>query len=248
MNDKETLMWVPVITVAKVEQAKSILHLPDLCSKKEIHSAYLKLAKQWHPDSCRGTKAECVKQFQEISNSWNFMKYLMEHYRYSLRAADIKCYQESYEIKHNRRFGGGLWAGEIENSSRFRDDFMSHSIRVTAENVTFAGRLLELLELTDSSRIKQQQRKLLKKYSTESDAVIRSQILNAGEFLLTLIQNYRYLLTSEAIRRDQESSLAWHRRQFDSEPLWAGGIFDDAFHNNLKSNSKERNDGRFQGI
>jgi hypothetical protein len=246
MNDKHALMWVPVITVEKVEQAKNILQLPELCSKTEIHSAYLRLAKQWHPDVCRD--ADGVEKFKMVSDAWNFMKYLMEHYRYSLREADIKRYQESYEVKHQRRFGGGLWCGEVEDNRRFCDDFMSQPIRVTAENVAFAGHLLELLELTDKDRVKKQQRKMLKKYSADSDAAVRSQVLNAVELLLRLIKNYRYILTPEAIRCDQESSLAWHRRQFDSEPLWAGGIFDDAFHNNLNSNPKERTDGRFQGI
>jgi DnaJ domain len=232
MNDKYALMWVPVITVEKVEQAKRTLQLPDVCSRTEIRSAYMKLAKQWHPDVCTEKKAECIKRFRDISNGWNFMKYLMEHYRYSLREADIKLYQESYEIKHNRRFGGGLWAGEIEDNSRFRDNFMSHEIRITAENVAFAGNLLELLDLTEKERVKKQQREMLKKYSANGDAVIRSQVLNAVELLLRLMKNYRYILTPEAIRRDQESSLAWHRRQFDCEPLWSGGIFDDAFHNN----------------
>ncbi|MCF6175563.1 MAG: DnaJ domain-containing protein [Victivallaceae bacterium] len=248
MNDEYALMWVPVITVEKVEQAKRILQLPDVCSRTEIRSAYLRLAKQWHPDICTESNDECVKQFRQISNGWNFMKYLMEHYRYSLREADIKRYQESYEIKHQRRFGGGLWAGEVEDRSRLRDDFMNQSVQVTAENIAFARNLLELLELTEKERIKKQQRKMLKKYSADNNAVVRSQILNAGELLLALIKNYRYVLTPEAIRRDQESSLAWHRRQFDSEPLWSGGIFDDAFHNNLKHNSKGRFDGKFQGI
>ncbi len=244
MNDKYALMWVPVITVEKVEQAKNILQLPDVCSKVEIHSAYLRLAKRWHPDVCRD--ADGVEKFKSVADAWNFMKYLMEHYRYSLRDADIKQYQEPVEIKHQRRFGGGLWCGEIEDKRRFCDDFMNDEIRLTAENVTFAKQLLELLDLTLLERVKIQQRRLIKLYSIDSR--LQSQILNATGFLLKLMKFYRYILTPEAIRQDQESSLAWHRRQFDSEPLWAGGIFDDAFHNKLKPTGEGEGNGKFQGI
>ena len=119
MRREDSLMWVPAITVEKVVDAKTILDLPDACSKKEIRSAYLRLAKKWHPDVSR-------------------------------------------------------------------------------------------------------------KNASESNKLI---------------------LTKEAIRRDQEDSLEWHRRQFGNEPLWSGGIYDNPFHANIRNSSKKaRKDGKFGGI
>ena len=243
MDRKHSLMWIPVITFEKVENAKKILGLPDLCSRKEIRSAYLGLAKIWHPDIYRGNSSECNKRFRKIADAWNFMKYLMEHYRYSLRKDDIIRYQEPYEIQHERRFGGGLWAGEIENENRFLDDFFCPNIRITTENITFAGKLLKLLDLTTKESVQQQFYSVLK--DNNNDKFIL-KLGNARDFLLAFLENYRFILTETAIRKDQEDPLAWHRRHFDSEPLWSGGIYDNPFYENHIA--KRKDNGKFKGI
>ena len=248
MPKQYSLMWVPLITFEKVKNAKNLLGLPDVCSRKEIRSGYLMLAKEWHPDVSSKTATESNKRFREISNAWNYMRYLIEHYRYSLREEDIKRYQESQEMKFERRFGGGLWTGEIEDPDRFKDDFVNPNIRRTAENVVFARQMLGVLDLTTSDAIESQFYETLKKNNRINDESIL-KLRNAKDFLLDFLSEYRYVLTEDAIRSDQEDPLAKHRRQFGNEPLWSGGIYDNPFYENSnEKNGKKKTDGRFAGI
>ena len=58
----------------KYSNARILLGIESGASKKEIHSAYLKMAKQYHPDRAQtADPAEAEARFQEIGDAYQLL-------------------------------------------------------------------------------------------------------------------------------------------------------------------------------
>ena len=202
------------LTAEMTDQARRDLGLFETATTDEIDQSYRCLALRFHPDRCRGSEEpESVKRFQEITNAYLLVKGLVRRYRYSLRPADVRRDQEDAELKHLRQFGFGLWPDEDEPlpADLTHGTSLRGQIRITAENVEWARRLLKLPELTTAAQLRRRYHTLAVRRHPDRQhprdrprATLRfAQMERAYQLLSTLLSSYRYSFRLDDLRRDQ---------------------------------------------
>ena len=87
-----------------------ILGITPDASQAEIRAAYLKQAKQWHPDHNRGNELEAERRFKEIVNSYEVL---------SGKDRLRSFHQKSEDNKSN--VNNKEWANHKDNSDSFRE-------------------------------------------------------------------------------------------------------------------------------
>ncbi len=231
-SDHENLSWVPVITPDRVQHARKTLGLGEAATFEEIRDVYRQLARRYHPDGAPPERhSEYSRMFRKISAAYAYLKVLIRNYRYDLSEEAVKRDQEPADIRHRRRFGGGLY-GE-ESGEDFQDDPSRGQLRLTAENVTLARKRLGLLKLTTGEQLRQRFRDLVGHHSRADDTASEStdeavQINRCYELLQHLMATYRYSFRPGDIAEKQQDQLESHRKRHGNDPVWAGGTYDDS--------------------
>ncbi len=197
-----------------IDQARRQLGLFETATRNEINQRYRRLAQRFHPDRCpEPEKPQCLKRFQQIANAYQLLKDFLRRYRYSLCPEHIRRDQEDPHLKHLRQFGLGLWPDDDEplpvdltHGTALRGD-----IRITAENVEWARRILDLGQLVSAHQLHQRYRKLAVQHHPDrqppdqrSQATKRfDRIDRAYRLLADLLANYRYSFRPEDLRGDR---------------------------------------------
>ena len=230
-RNNEALAWVPVITPRHVDEARKTLGLGDTATFEEMRAAYRHLAKDWHPDRApMAEKEDYNRVFQKLSAAYAYLKVLVRNYRYDLSEDTIKRDQEPVDIRHLRRFGGGLYG---EEEPDLQDDPRRGPLRLTAENVTLAHNKLGLLTLTSGEQITHNFRKRVTQLSHHGEETAETnleltEINRCHELLQHLMAVYRYSFRPEDIASKQQDLLESHRERHGNAPVWAGGTYDDS--------------------
>jgi DnaJ-class molecular chaperone len=91
-----------------VDEAREILGLGLKASRKEIRTAYRRLARQWHPDRApAGEEAEHRARMQQLNAAYQRLVKLMEDYRYELVDRETP---EDLQKWWASRFYTGVWS------------------------------------------------------------------------------------------------------------------------------------------
>lgn len=93
----------------KLEEARQILGLGILATRREIRDAYRRAARRWHPDRApAGAEDEYRRRMQEVNAAYQRLKEFLEHYRYRLEEGE-----EEGDVARwwRERFNVGVWSG-----------------------------------------------------------------------------------------------------------------------------------------
>lgn len=98
----------------EIDRARRILELDEESTMEEIKMAYRRLAAQYHPDRCRGSRTrECEKKIREINCAKDILMAYCANYRYSFREKDAtRNAFEQEEYAHLKQFYDG-WITEL---------------------------------------------------------------------------------------------------------------------------------------
>lgn len=92
-----------------LKEARNILGLAAVASRREIRDAYRRAARRWHPDRApAGAEEEFRRRMQSVNAAYQRLKDFLEQYRYRLEEAE----QETDAMEWWReRFNVGVWGG-----------------------------------------------------------------------------------------------------------------------------------------
>jgi len=91
-----------------VDEAREILGLDLKASRKEIRTAYRRLARRWHPDRApAGEEAEHRARMQQVNAAYQRLVKHMEDYRYELVDTETP---EDLQKWWASRFYTGVWS------------------------------------------------------------------------------------------------------------------------------------------
>jgi len=235
MKRTESLAWAPVVTVARVNDARRELGLGPTATRRQIHARYIARARRWHPDKNPGAdREESQERFRRLSQAHAFLQVYLARYRYDLRGKAIRRDQEPPAIQQLRQFGEGLYPSDATTAPSLSDDPLEGPLRLTAENVEWARRKLGLLERIQADELEDHFRKAIHRLTLprsgrdEIEAEReRVALFRAAELIRRLLRDYRYSFRPGDVRQAQEDWLQRHRRQFGNDPVWAGGSYHD---------------------
>jgi DnaJ-class molecular chaperone len=92
-----------------INEARSMLDLPETATIESIKSNYRRLLERWHPDKCEGDKEECTRMTCKIIEAYKTIMAYCANYEYSFNEEAIKR-QLSPEEWWFERFGNDpLW-------------------------------------------------------------------------------------------------------------------------------------------
>ena len=100
----------------KIIAARKTLNLGEKVTLKDIRTAYLNLAKQYHPDKSKEEGDE--GKMSEISEAHSILMEYVNNYRYSLKLEEIL--NQNIQWRWNRYYEGDpLWGeGKVEKEMK----------------------------------------------------------------------------------------------------------------------------------
>ena len=93
-----------------IDRARRLLGLDEEATLEEIRSAFKRLARSVHPDTCKQERQVCEEKYKELSSAYNLLIKYCENYRYSFKEKEVarqKWDREAY--KHLKQFYDGWW-------------------------------------------------------------------------------------------------------------------------------------------
>jgi len=81
-----------------------ILGLAETATMEQIKRNYRALMKQWHPDHCNGSPAQCKEMTRKITEAYRIMLDYCAKYRYSFTPDEVGNYLSEKEF-WDQRFG-----------------------------------------------------------------------------------------------------------------------------------------------
>ncbi len=94
-----------------VDKARRILDLDKEATIGEVKKSYERLAKKFHPDRCKKSKAECEDKLKEISWAYDVITNYIERFRISFHKKDIKKMDiDKITYRHLKQFYDGWWS------------------------------------------------------------------------------------------------------------------------------------------
>ena len=88
-----------------IDEARTILGLPETATMDQIRDHYRDLMRQWHPDTCSESSEKCHKEAQKITDAYRVLLDYCQNYRYSFTRDDVNRHL-SEEEWYLERFGG----------------------------------------------------------------------------------------------------------------------------------------------
>ncbi|MBW1841001.1 MAG: J domain-containing protein [Deltaproteobacteria bacterium] len=100
-------------TYQKINEARTLLELPEKATMEEIKSNYRDLIQKWHPDRCKKSKEKCTEMTTRIIAAYEVICDYCRHYRFSFSQKEVKNYLSDEEWWLDRFGQSSLW-GEGE--------------------------------------------------------------------------------------------------------------------------------------
>lgn len=102
-----------------IADAREILGLGEIATKRQITAAYRRASRRWHPDVAPPGEEETFHtRMQEINTAYHYILKFLEGYRY--RLAEPPPGHEDYEAWWQTHFGKNLWDAPGEPRRRRR--------------------------------------------------------------------------------------------------------------------------------
>ncbi len=96
-------------TTMTLKEAREILGLAEVASRREIRDAYRRAARRWHPDRApAGAEEEFRQRMQAVNAAYQRLKEFLERYRYRLAEAEEEPDPSEW---WRQRFNVGVWGG-----------------------------------------------------------------------------------------------------------------------------------------
>lgn len=94
----------------QIDEARKILGLDERATLDEIKGSYRELAREYHPDTCKGDPELCAEMAKKINHAKDILLAYCSGYRYSFKEKDVKINSLDQEYyKHLKRFYDGWW-------------------------------------------------------------------------------------------------------------------------------------------
>ena len=75
-----------------INEARTILELPESATMEQIKVNYRRLIKKWHPDSCSDNHEICEKMSRKITDAYRVILDYCSNYTYSFKKEDVDKY------------------------------------------------------------------------------------------------------------------------------------------------------------
>lgn len=169
-----------------VKDCYSLFNLSPDCTEEELREAYLRLAKQYHPDS--GTSTACPRKFSQIQDAYKAIK---ENMRADLQMpVDIVEEEEEGEfdfphtLPQHRQYLGNEGIG-FGNPSQRQSQYNKYRVHRASEVVTEFRMSKNVLQTETSALVVNKKQAKKSKISNTIDRIVEDLIqesMSKGEF------------------------------------------------------------------
>ena len=102
-----------------LKEAREILGLELLATRRQIKAAYRRAARLWHPDRApAGAEAEHRARMQDVNTAHQLVQQFLEDYQYRL---DESAAGKDYQAWWQDRFATGVWTAPARKSGRSKE-------------------------------------------------------------------------------------------------------------------------------